>query len=367
MAGLPWVKVATDFTDDPKALALAHRLDDPRAPLHLPAVWGHFARHYADGSMPDSEDAIRALERAALWGGAGGALVDALLAVGLLERKRKRIVVHAWGDWQEGHTRKLERDRERMRAKRAETRGTSRATVERGSRDGRGTEEIERRGEEDPSLRSVGAAAAPVAPALKLARSELEKQPSSADGFQEVVRHWFAAWERAGRGKHSPLRQEDGANLKRLVRQLGADELMARMDRALADQWFLERGDLALFVRQRDRYAQPGRPAAGAPAGPTLSERVAAAQGPEWRRVLEALLRLALEHPERIGAFERWLLPLQGSLVSDVLVVLAPDAHHASFVADNYRAGIAAVASEALGRAVRVDVTAPPLAAAGLS
>jgi hypothetical protein len=64
---LPWIKVATDFADHPKALALANRLSDPRAPLHLPPVWGYFARHYADGSMPDTDDSHRALERAALW------------------------------------------------------------------------------------------------------------------------------------------------------------------------------------------------------------------------------------------------------------------------------------------------------------
>ncbi len=358
MAGLPWVKVATDFMDDPKALALAHRLSDPRAPLHLPAIWGHFARHYADGSMPDTEDAIRALERAALWVGPAGALVEGLLAVGLLERKRKRVAVHAWGEWQEGHARKLERDRARMRAKRAEHQGNGRATVERGSRDRRGTEEMERREEEDtPSLRSGGDAAAPAA-------APPEQAATAPSEFQTVVRHWFAAWERAGRGKHTSLTGADGLNLKRLVRELGAGEVMARMDRALSDPWFLERADLALFFRQRNRFASPGR--AAAPVAADWGRMAAAMRGPELRAIGEELFRRSATFPQ-LGRAVEILADVPGTMVGDVLVLEARDEFQRQRLADSVGQLLLEIAPDVLGRAVSIDVVTRLHTAAGVA
>lgn len=276
MAGLPWVKVATDFVDHPKAFALAARLADPRAPLHLPAIWGHFARHYAAGSMEDTDFAIRALERSALWTGEPGALVAALLEVGLLVKKGRRIAVHGWEEWQEGHARKLERDRKRLRDKRAKARVDGRATVADASRDGSGEEERERRGEEDHS-------------SLRSERAPSARRPRGGpapEGFQRVVKHWFDAWERAGRGKHSSLTQAEGAMLKDLVRQLGEDELVGRIDRAFGDPWFLERGDLGLFRKQVQRFAQAG--GAGAARQARRLGDLGVEHGGEWWRSLSS-------------------------------------------------------------------------------
>ena len=81
--------------------------------------------------------------------------------------------------------------------------------------------------------------------------------------------------------------------------------------------------------------------------------------------MLEALLESALGHPERESVLTRWLLPLTGTLREGVLLLLAPDEHHAAFVQDQYRERLEELAASTLGRVVRVDVTAPPRAAGG--
>lgn len=218
MAGLPWLKVAVDFADHPKAFALGSRLSDPRAPLHLPAVWGHFARHYADGSMPDTDFAIRALERAALWTGEPGELVAALIDVGLLERRRKRIAVHGWEEWQEGHARKLERDRERMRAKRAKAREESRATVADETRDGRAGEG-EREGDQDSSLRSE---LAPGADALAAPRRR-RKPGAEPDPRHRPLQERLEAAFREERRSAYGFQRRDAKALTELLRLSNGD------------------------------------------------------------------------------------------------------------------------------------------------
>jgi hypothetical protein len=376
MAGLPWIKVATDFGEHPKALALSSRLNDPRAPLHLPPVWGYYARYYRDGSMPDSEDAIRALERAALWNGAPGTLVAALLDVGLIDRKRKRLVVHGWEEWQEGHTRKLERDRERMRAKRAESRSTSRTTVERGSRDRRGIEERKRRGEEedlgeqasDPGL-TPGAAPA----AGSLARSLEEHQGSSHDqntskaatGAQgddppprkllvldsTEIRNTTAAEARAA--------VEIALGRRLLVAKAGGEEaaekswtdLVRRAEEAKPDGWKAKIVQLAetADAKCRTLQAKRGEPLTGMmaltyllpslaealelaqpPARPSIVKKAMAAS-PEWGRLLEYLQ--AHLRPDLLA---RWFAPLMAHTDGDALVLEAPDQYHADFLAHAY-------------------------------
>lgn len=245
MAGLPWVKVATDFAEHPKAHALARRLADPRAALHLPPIWGHFARHYADGSMPDTEDAICALERAALWAGEPGALVAALVAVGLLDRRRKRIAVHGWVEWQEKHAEKMARDRERMRAKRAEARANGSATVSVPSRDGRAEEEMERRGEEDHKERAAAAA-------REAMRSHSEGMPQAlVEGLRDAAdaasRNVTAADVGNGSGNGSDGKEgEHGGPASRAL----ADALGQRWSTSIAPARAGQREELEVAIGQ---------------------------------------------------------------------------------------------------------------------
>ena len=126
----PWFAVWATHLDHPKADALVHKLGgDPRVALHISAVWGFFSQKYPEGVMPDEPFAIAALERWARWPGEGGKLVAAMIAVGLLERRRKRISVHDWAIHQEAHAERRARDRAYQAQKRAELKGKARHDV----------------------------------------------------------------------------------------------------------------------------------------------------------------------------------------------------------------------------------------------
>ncbi|MCM2332753.1 MAG: hypothetical protein NDI82_02265, partial [Anaeromyxobacteraceae bacterium] len=115
---------------------------------------------------------------------------------------------------------------------------------------------------------------APREPVLELVAEVPALPPQSP--YQLAVRAWFDRWERAGRGKHPTLTGAEGANIKRLVEDLGVEELLAGMNRAFEDPWFLKHGDLLTFAKQRAKFAPPGRPAprggadAGEDSGPPL-------------------------------------------------------------------------------------------------
>jgi hypothetical protein len=359
MAGLPWVKVATDFADHPKAFALAQRLGDPRAPLHLPAVWGHFARRYADGSMPDTEDATLALERAALWQGAPGALVTGLVEVGLLERKGRRLRVHDWDEWQEGHARKLERDRERQRAKRAETQGKARATVALPSRDRRAGEEreMERRG--DPAAARARGAAGELLKKVEVAEAHPPRAPVVIADLTEL----------------GPL----GAEFRgRLERELGHGLAVASADRAedvrAELEQLLERPEhggveralswtlATLAARRRSGADEPGSVAyllpllrEMPPREPGALERIRAGC-PEWAAVLEAASALPASEALWPDTVERWLHPLSAVFRRGELHLEAPDEGHRQFVAECYLGGLRKLAQETIGPHVLVHL-----------
>ncbi len=208
-----------------------------------------------------------------------------------------------------------------------------------------------------PPLRSGGDAAAPAA-------APPEQAATAPSEFQTVVRHWFAAWERAGRGKHTSLTGADGLNLKRLVRELGAGEVMARMDRALSDPWFLERADLALFFRQRNRFASPGR--AAAPVAADWGRMAAAMRGPELRAIGEELFRRSATFPQ-LGRAVEILADVPGTMVGDVLVLEARDEFQRQRLADSVGQLLLEIAPDVLGRAVSIDVVTRLHTAAGVA
>ncbi len=126
LGALPWIAVYTDHLRHPKCIELAAELGDPRAALHVAAVWYFFAERFAGGSMPDRSALVIALEAAALWPGEPGELVAAMVKVGLLDRRRRRLAVHDWDTYQSAHVERRARDRAYQRRRRAELKSSSR-------------------------------------------------------------------------------------------------------------------------------------------------------------------------------------------------------------------------------------------------
>lgn len=116
---------------------------------------------------------------------------------------------------------------------------------------------------------------APREPVLELLPPPGEAPPKVPGAHQQVVQAWFEGWERIGRGKHPTLTGAEAATVKRLVAQLGADETVTRMSRALEDAWFVQHGDLLTFGRQVNKFAPPGR-------GAVQGARAMGAVGTNW-------------------------------------------------------------------------------------
>lgn len=370
MAGLPWVKVATDFVDHPKALALATRLADPRAPLYLPAIWGHVARHYADGAIPDTDDAIRALERAARWPGPHAGLVDALVEVALLHRRRRRLVVHGWDEWQEGHTRKLERDRDRMRAKRAEVRARAAPehaqqveVAEGGSRDGRAKEETERRGdgEETPSASPREVAAAPPEQRPLDVSSVVLVLPCTGTGARaySITETQATKWSQAFPGV------DVLGELRKAHAWLEANPTKVKTHRgmpAFCVRWLSKAQDDRRSTGRPASTPPPGRRPGMAPMG--TAEAFARDEKPwdpepapvrcaEWAAVLAEHDRLPPDEQRR-GIRELDVLVRDGALV-----LRARDRFDAERLREWWAPGISKLAENALGRRVAVLVDDP--------
>jgi hypothetical protein len=181
--------------------------------------------------------------------------------------------------------------------------------------------------------------------------------------FALAVEHWFTAWERAGRGKHARLTEAEGKQLKTLLGELGLPETTARMDRALADRWFLEHGDLLAFVKQRNKFAKPGAPATAREAAAQRDELVARREAAIAREAATceaaAATMRALATRVRPDLFDRWIAPLRGALQGQVLVLEAASPHDALFVADQYQDLLVQAARAANGDGLHVQVIGP--------
>jgi hypothetical protein len=221
--------------------------------------------------------------------------------------------------------------------------------------------------------RATGAPEAPLEPREpreppSLLRSEGAPPPTAraASGvgkpdFALAVEHWYAAWERAGRGKHARLTGAEGKQLKDLLAELGLDELRARMDRALRDPWFLEHGDLLAFVKQRNKFARRGAPTVVDERTKRIRAAIERAQGtcPEWGAMLQAAARGAGNGGMHLDTVESVLLDVQAERHGQVLELRGRDEFHANLLADRFHDWLLAGARAVSGEALHVQITGP--------
>lgn len=116
--GMPWFKVHAGWSSHPKVGRLCDVLANDLADAYVGRLWDYCAERQGDGRFP-MPGAPGAVERAARWMGSRGALVEALLAVGLLDREEDgTLVVHDWAEEQKAVAEKFERDRQKKGAPR---------------------------------------------------------------------------------------------------------------------------------------------------------------------------------------------------------------------------------------------------------
>jgi hypothetical protein len=378
---LPWYHLWTDFPVHPKTLALCAELRDDNAGMYVIRLFSHCANHALDGVLQGG-----IVEGAAGWRKKRGALLAALVASGVLEaRDGDRFEVHGWVERNGARIRKAIADAAKPRGNKPRPPAVPRGTDAGPARDGGGKRarpprevrgEMGEGEETSSSLRSEGAppAASPAEPGSEAGGGgtetpSLTATPSSApkSAFALAVEHWFTAWERAGRGKHARLTEAEGKQLKTLLGELGIAETTARMDRALADHWFLEHGDLLAFVKQRNKFAKAGAPANAREAAERRDELVARREAAIAREAgtceAAAATMRALASRVRPDLFDRWVAPLRGELRGQVLVFEAPDAYAAAFVADQYQDLLVQAARAANGDGLHVQVIGPRVAA----
>jgi hypothetical protein len=377
MAGLPWYHLWTDFPVHPKTLALCAALRDDNAGMYVIRLFSHCANHALDGILQGG-----IVEGAAGWRKKRGALLAALVASGVLEaRDGDRFEVHGWVERNGARIRKAIADAAKPRGNRPRPSTVPRGTDAGPERDDGGKRagpprevrgEMGDREKTSSSLRSEGAppAAPPDAAGSGAGGGERPASPPPAasppapkSDFAIAVEHWFTAWERAGRGKHARLTEAEGKQLKTLLGELGLAETTARMDRALADRWFLEHGDLLAFVKQRNKFAKPGAPANAREAAQRREDLVARREAAIVREAstceaAAATLRV-LATKIRPDLFDKWLADLRGELRGQVLEFTAPDAYAAAFVADQYQDLLVQAARAANGDGLHVQVIGP--------
>lgn len=127
---LPWFRVDVEMVDHPKIHHLESLLG-PNAGWYYLRLLTWTARFASRGRL--STVARASLERSCGWTGNAGALITALLEVGLLdETDTDELEVHDWWEKQGAIVTKAEKDRERLQESRR-----SRGIVARTSRDAR--------------------------------------------------------------------------------------------------------------------------------------------------------------------------------------------------------------------------------------
>lgn len=116
--GMPWFKVHAGWSSHPKVGRLCDVLGSDLADAYVVRLWDYCAERQGDGRFVNP-GAAGTVERAVRWGGARGALVEAMVSVGLLDREADgSLVVHDWADEQKAVAEKFERDREKRRGPR---------------------------------------------------------------------------------------------------------------------------------------------------------------------------------------------------------------------------------------------------------
>lgn len=118
---LPWFALYADLPDHPKSQALGDELGNPMAWAHVVALWSWCSKFNPAGRF-DGPAAGRAIERNARWAGKAGRFVDAAIVAGFLDRDDgggDGLTCHNFHARNQSHLTKVEKDRERMRARRS--------------------------------------------------------------------------------------------------------------------------------------------------------------------------------------------------------------------------------------------------------
>lgn len=115
---MPWYKVHAGWSSHPKVGRLCDVLTNDLADAYVARLWDYCAERQGDGHFP-MPGAPGAIERAVRWAGERGALVDAMVAVGLLDREDDgSLTVHDWTEEQRAVAEKFKRDRQKKSAPR---------------------------------------------------------------------------------------------------------------------------------------------------------------------------------------------------------------------------------------------------------
>ncbi len=388
MSPYPWIKVATDLPDHPKAAALARRLGDPRAWSYVVALWLYAARYYPSGALPDDPDVRAALEAAARWNGEPGALAEALIEARVLERRRRRLVVHGWDEWQRPHMDKAAEARARLRKFRARKRREKRANAPDSQAMGNapvrvseGVRVEERREEEDPA----GAAPAGARDSTRLPGTPPEplrplpstgSSPASADPREAQV---VAMWNQAtGVGGCVPCEKLGN----RLTRELQArlsepgwfESLPAAFAFLTSNGWHRDNPiQIATLLRPGraqeyvERVAERPQRAAAGDWRAAAAKRAAETSGPEWGRVVAHLLKPdgQPDHGPHRETYECRIVPLRAEVETvpggGLIWIHPPDEYARNFLEDNpeYLSAVTKAARAALGDGWTVEVVPP--------
>jgi hypothetical protein len=280
MSGLPWFKLHVGLPDNHKVVALKGLISEPLADAYWTRLLNYCAAYAQTGRICGKAAAFT-IEHAVRWPGQQGALVAAMLEVGLLERDGEDLVVHDWAKEQGAHVAKVERDRGKPRGKREGSREVpsnvppmSRAESARNPRGESREKRVESREEEKEE--AVGAAPPPAADsspppapegpgpeALQAAWNELTPEP---------IPRWKQMPEARRKAARAALERRPLEEWREVFRRIGASSFCRGVnDRQwLADPDWAMRSDgkkpetaaLALEGKYDDRAgpAPPGRP-----------------------------------------------------------------------------------------------------------
>lgn len=258
MSGLTWFELDVDMPDDPKCSGLAARLGNPLAFGYAVRLYAYCYRHATDRfSGPGAVAIIE--ETACRWKGKTGALFAALDAEGFIDRDGETLVIHGVFQRLGPHAKKLERDRERAKARRESvTKSIGRRADVRATSPGRRSDvagDIDRDKDRDSTEITIG-----TVPPPSLAPPRAARMGVGHPAF-EAVKHWTdVAWPRRSSSPHGDITTPQAQRLAGLCSLHGVREVTARMDRAVADKFWGDKLDLDLFIAKFDRFAPTGGP-----------------------------------------------------------------------------------------------------------
>jgi hypothetical protein len=116
-AGLSWFRVDCDITQHPKTEELCAHLGDPNAGWYVIRLWSWVMRYASEGVLSASR--ARAMEQICGWRGEAGALLDALLLIGWVDRlEGGAIGIHDWDVHQSAAIKHAAKEAERQRKRR---------------------------------------------------------------------------------------------------------------------------------------------------------------------------------------------------------------------------------------------------------